>query len=140
MDRDKIIKNLKDIKDPRERDRIIWALSGKEKEGINQKPPAVKPTNVAPGPTSRPTPGPAQKLPGSPADIRKLVSYIFPGIFIFFGLVNLVQAAMQYQLTGQIEDVIPRLITGGAFIIIGIFGIVKARKQVQSGDADNKET
>jgi hypothetical protein len=136
MDRDKIIKKLKDIKDPRERDRIIWALSGKEKEELIEKPPAVKPTKVEQYPTS----GPAQKLPSSPADIRKLVSFVFPGIFIFFGLVNLVQAAMQYQLTGQIEDIIPKLITGGAFIIIGIFGIVKAKKQVQSGDADNKET
>jgi hypothetical protein len=140
MDRDKIIKKLKDIKDPRERDKIIWALSGKEKEVMSEKPPAVKPTKVAPGSSSGPTPRPAQKLPGSPADIRKLVSFVFPGIFIFFGLVNLVQAAMQYQLTGQIEDIIPRLITGGVFILIGIFSIVKAKKQVQSGDADHKET
>lgn len=136
MDRNKIIKKLKDIKDPRERDKIIWALSGKEKEVMSEKPSAVQPTKVAQGPT----PGSAQKLPGSPADIRKLVSFVFPGIFIFFGLVNLVQAAMQYQLTGQIEDIIPRLIMGGAFLLIGFLGIMKAKKQVQRGDADHKET
>jgi hypothetical protein len=69
-----------------------------------------------------------------------MVSYLFPGIFIFFGLVNLVQAAMQYHLTGQIEDIIPRLIMGGVFIIIGIFSFAKAKKQAQSRDADHKET
>ncbi|MEN6319179.1 MAG: hypothetical protein ABFD82_10550 [Syntrophaceae bacterium] len=136
MERDRILKKLKDIKDPRERDRIIWALAGREKEEMGEKPPAVKPTKIA----QDSTPRPAQRLPGSPTDIRKLVSYFFPGIFIFFGLVNIVQAAMHYNLTGQIEDIIPRLIMGGAFILIGIFGIAKAKKQVQSGDADHKET
>jgi len=140
MDRNKIIKKLKDIKDPRERDKIIWALAGMQKEVMSETPSAVQPTKVAQGSSSGTTPGSAQKLPGSPADIRKLVSYVFPGIFIFFGLVNFVQAAMQYQLTGQIEDIIPRLIMGGAFLLIGILGIMKAKKQVQHGDADHKET
>jgi hypothetical protein len=140
MERDRILKKLKDIKDPRERDRIIWALAGREKEEIGEKPPAVKPTKIAQDSPPRPAQRLPQRLPGSPTDIRKMVSYLFPGIFIFFGLVNLVQAAMQYQLTGQIEDIIPRLIMGGAFIIIGIFGIAKAKKQVRSGDADHKET
>lgn len=136
MERDRILKKLKDIKDPRERDRIIWALAGREKEEMGEMPASVKPTRIA----QDSSPRPAQRLPGSPTDIRKMVSYLFPGIFIFFGLVNLVQAAMQYHLTGQIEDIIPRLIMGGAFIIIGIFSFAKAKKQAQSRDADHKET
>jgi hypothetical protein len=134
MDKNKVIKKLKDIKDPQERDRIIWALAGKEKDVLSDKPASLEP-RTAP----LPPPGQAQKLPGLPGDARKLIGYVFPGIFIFFGLVNLVQAAMQYHFTGQIEDVIPRLIMGGLLVLFGIFGIVKAKRQVQGGDADQKE-
>ena len=136
MDRNKVIKKLKDIKDPKERDRLIWALAGKEKDVLSDKPSAVGPRRTAP----LPPPGQAQKLPGLPGDARKLIGYVFPGIFVFFGLVNLVQAAMQYHFTGQIEDVFPRLIMGGLLVLFGIFGIVKAKKQVQGGNADQKET
>lgn len=136
MDRNKVIKKLKDIKDPKERDRLIWALAGKEKDVLSDKPASFEPRRTAP----IPPPGQAQKLPGLPGDARKLIGYVFPGIFVFFGLVNLVQAAMQYHFTGQIEDVFPRLIMGGLLVLFGIFGIVKAKKQVQGGNADQKET
>lgn len=136
MDRDKIIKKLKDIKDPAQRDRIIWALAGKEKEAMGEKPTPVTPRKAAPPPVRKQE----QKLPQLPVNARKIFNYIVPGIFIFFGLVNIVQALMHYSITGQIEDAIPKLILGGIFILFGIFGIMKAKKQIQSTDADQKET
>lgn len=136
MDRDKIIKKLKDIKDPAQRDRIIWALAGKEKEVMGEKPVPVASRKAALPPSRRQE----QKLPQLPVNARKIFNYIVPGIFIFFGLMNIVQALMQYNITGQLEDAIPKLILGGIFILFGIFGIVKAGKQVQSTDADQKET
>lgn len=136
MDRDKIIKKLKDIKDPAQRDRIIWALAGKEKEVMSEKPAPVAPQKGA----STPAPEPAQKLPQLPVNARKILNYIIPGLFIFFGLMNIVQALTHFHITGQIEDVIPKLIIGGIFILFGIFGIVKAKKQVEGVNADQKET
>jgi hypothetical protein len=136
MDRHRIIKKLKDIKDPAERDRIIWALAGKEKEVMDAKPASIAPRKAAQPPAR----GQGQKLPQLPVNVRKIFNYIVPGIFIFFGLMNIVQALMHYSITGQIEDAIPKLILGGIFILFGIFGIMKARKQIQSTDADQKET
>jgi len=136
MDRDKIIKKLKDIKDPAQRDRIIWALAGKEKEVMSEKAIPVAPQKGA----STPAPERAQKLPQLPVNARKILNYIIPGLFIFFGLMNIVQALMHFHITGQIEDVIPKLVLGGIFILFGIFGIVKAKKQVEGVNADKKET
>ncbi len=136
MDRNKIIKKLKDIKDPAQRDRIIWALDGKEKEVMGEKPAPVAPLKRV----STPVPERSQKHPQLPVSTRKIINYIFPGLFIFFGLMNIVQALMHFHITGQIEDVIPKLVLGGIFILFGMFGIVKARKQVQSTNADQKET
>lgn len=138
MDRDKIIEKLKDIKDPAQRDMIIWALAGKEKkeqEVSKERPAAVEPSKA----TSSTTPKQPQKFPGFPGDARKLVGYVVPGMFIFFGLVNIVQALVHYHITGQLEDAVPKLIIGGLFILFGIFSIFKAKKQVQSGDANHKE-
>ena len=135
MDRNKIIKKLKDIKDPAQRDRMIWALAGKEKEVMSEKPAPAASRKVAPTPASER----AQKIPQLPVNVRKIVNYIFPGIFIFFGLMNIVQAGLHY-FQGQSEAAIPQLIMGILFLLFGIFGIVKARKQVQSTDADQKET
>jgi hypothetical protein len=136
MDRDKIIKKLKDIKDPAQRDRIIWALAGKEKEVMGEKPTPVAPQKGA----STPAPERSPKHPQLPVSARKMINYIFPGLFIIFGLMNIVQALMHFHITGQIEDVIPKLVMGGIFILFGIFGIVKAKKQVEGVNADQKET
>ena len=136
MDRHRIIKKLKDIKDPAERDRIIWALAGKEKEVMGEKPAPLAPQKAVSSSVRRQE----QKLPQLPVNARKIFNYIVPGIFIFFGLMNIVQALMHYSITGQLEDAIPKIILGGIFILFGIFGIMKARKQILSTDADHKET
>jgi len=136
MERERIIKKLKDIKDPRERDRIIWALSGKEKEQMSGRPAAVKPKITAPAPPPEQT----RRLPQVPMNARKLLNYVVPGFFLFFGLVNLIQAIMHFHLTGQIDAAVPQLIMGTIFLLFGIIGIIKAKKRVQSSDADKTET
>ncbi len=136
MERDRIIKKLKDIKDPKERDRIIWALAGKEKEEVSGRPAAVKPKMATPAPP----PEQMKRLPQVPVNARKLLNYVVPGFFLFFGLVNLIQAIMQYHLTGQLDAAIPQLIMGTIFLLFGIIGIFKAKKRVQSSDADQTET
>jgi hypothetical protein len=136
MEKDRIIRKLKDIKDPKERDRLIWALAGKEKEELSGRPAAVKPKITAPAPTPEQT----QKIPQIPMNARKLLNYVVPGFFLFFGLVNLVQAIMQFHFTGQLDAAVPQLIMGTIFLLFGIIGIFKAKKRVQSSDADQTET
>ncbi len=136
MDRDKVIKKLKDIKDPVQRDRIIWALAGKEKDDLSEKPAPMKPKSSS----TVSAPRQEQKLPQLPANARKMFNYVVPVLFFFFGIVNLIQALMHFKIRGQLEDAIPKLIMGLIFFVFGIFGIIKARKQVQGVDADQTKT
>lgn len=135
MERDKLIRKLKTVKNPRERDKIIWALAGKEKDTLEERPTQAQPGKANPTPVREQVPG----LPKLPIDARKLVNYIAPAIFIFFGLVNLVQAAGHFIETGMIEAALPKLILGIMFFIFGFFSIAKAKKRVQGVNADKKE-
>ena len=136
MERDKLMRRLKTIKYPKERDKIIWALAGKEQDTLEETPTPVKPgkTDVTP------VRGQAQGLPKLPIDTRKLINYLAPAILLFFGIVNLVQAILHFIQTGQIEAAFPQLIMGIMFFIFGFFSIAKARKRVQGVNADKKET
>jgi len=42
MERDKLIRKLKTVKNPRERDKIIWALAGKEKDALEETPAPIQ--------------------------------------------------------------------------------------------------
>jgi len=136
MERDKLIRRLKTVKDPKERDKIIWALAGKEKDTLEETP-----TPVRSGKTdTTPVRGQAQGLPRLPIDTRKLINYLAPAILLFFGIVNLVQATLYFIQTGRIEAAFPQLIMGIMFLVFGFFSIAKAKKRVQGVNADKKET
>lgn len=137
MERDKLIKKLKMVKNPRERDRIIWALAGKEQDTLKE----VR-TPVQSGKTDAMTPtrGRMQELPKLPTDTRKMIHYLAPAILIFFGIVNLVQAILYFIQTGQIEAAFPQLIIGIMFLVFAFFSISKTKKRVQGANADKKET
>jgi|APFre7841882654_1041346.scaffolds.fasta_scaffold31697_3 hypothetical protein len=137
MERDKLIRKLKTVKNPRERDKIIWALAGKEKDALKETP-----TPVQSGKTDATTPvrGQVQGLPKLPMDTRKLINYLAPAILLFFGIVNLVQAILYFIQTGRIEAAFPQLIMGIMFFVFGFFSIAKAKKRVQGVNADKKET
>ena len=135
MERDKLIRKLKAVKNPRERDKIIWALAGKEKDAFEEKPATAQPSKVNQAPVGGQVPG----LSKLPVDARKLVNYIAPALFLFFGLINLVQAVGHFIETGQIEAAFPQLIMGVMFLVFGLFSIAKAKKRVQGVNADKKE-
>jgi hypothetical protein len=135
MERDKLIRKLKTVKNPRERDKIIWALAGKEKDALEETPAQIQSGKTNPTPVREQVPG----LPKLPIDARKLVNYLAPAIFLFFGLVNLVQAVVHFIQTGQIEAAFPQLIMGIMFFVFGFFSIAKAKKRVQGVNADKKE-
>ena len=135
MDRDKLIRKLKTVKNPRERDKIIWALAGKEKDALKETPAPVQSGKTNSTPVREQVPG----LPKLPIDARKLVNYLAPAIFIFFGLVNLVQAIVHFIQTGLIEAAFPQLIMGIMFFLFGFFSIAKAKKRVQGVNADKKK-
>jgi hypothetical protein len=135
MERDKLIRKLKTVKNPRERDKIIWALAGKEKDALEETPAQAQPGKANPAPVRGQVPG----LSKLPVDARKLANYVAPAIFLFFGLVNLVQATGHFIETGQIEAALPQLIMGGMFFVFGFFSFVKAKKRVQGVNADKKE-
>ena len=137
MERDKLIRKLKTVKNPRERDKIIWALAGKEKDTLKETPPPVQSGKAD---ATTPVRGQMQGLPKLPIDTRKLINYLAPAILLFFGIVNLVQAILYFIQTGRIEAAFPQLIMGIMFFVFGFFSIAKAKKRVQGVNADKKET
>ncbi|MCX5853788.1 MAG: hypothetical protein NTZ24_04240 [Deltaproteobacteria bacterium] len=134
MYKKKLMEKLKVVKDSRERDRIIWALSGLDKDATGEKPAPVEQRNTV----SSPTPDQKQNLPKLPAGIRKLFSYVVPAFFLFFGLMNLLQALMHILPSGKVEAAIPQLIMGAIFFLFGIAGFIKARKQASGEDPETK--
>jgi len=136
MEKDKLIRKLKTVKDPKERDRIMWALAGRGKDTFEEEPSPVQ----AGKPEMPPSQGQIPGLPKLPVDARKAVSYIAPALLIFFGMVNLLQAVMHYIETGRIDAVFPQLIFGVIFFLFGFFSLTKARKTSQGVNADKKKT
>jgi hypothetical protein len=65
-DRQELINKLKKVRDPRERDRIIWALAGQEEAVFRSANPDVPPPRSAPG-----RPGPERPAEHSPDQHRR---------------------------------------------------------------------
>ena len=57
-----------------------------------------------------------------------MLGFVVPGFFMIFGIAYIAQSILNYLATRQIEPEIPRLITGGIFVIIGLAGFLKALK------------
>jgi hypothetical protein len=141
-DRRELINKLKKVRDPRERDRIIWALAGQEEavfHSINPEVPPPRPAPSRPGP-ERPAPGKAPDLRNMPQiniDVKRLLGFVVPAFFVIFGLVHIGRAALNYIATEDIEAEISRLITGGILLIIGLTGVFRAMqpKQVKPDEA-----
>jgi hypothetical protein len=131
-DRNKLIEKLRTVKDPRERDRIMWALSGLEKDAAGDTPMVEDSRKTV----SSPLPEQKQSLPAIPTGLRQLFAYFVPGLFLLFGIINLLEALVHTLSSGEIETVIPQLIIGSLFILFGITGIVKARKKVSGTEQE----
>lgn len=130
-----LIDKLKNIRDPRERDRIIWALAGQERASHRDiastavQPRPANGRSLLKKPPSDKPPEP-QTIPQMAADIKKLVGFLVPGFLFIIGCANLLQALLRFVASGKIEPEIPHLITGGIFLIVGMLGILKT---MQSG-------
>jgi len=122
-DRKQLIKKLKSVKDPRERDRIIWALAGHEQKSSDDTTPAAQPGKMTPG-----KPMDLRNFPKITIDPKRMLGFVVPGFFMIFGIAYIAQSILNYLATRQIEQEIPRLITGGIFVIIGLTSFLKAIK------------
>ena len=122
-DRKQLIKKLKSVKDPRERDRIIWALAGQEQKSFDDTTPAVQPGKMTPG-----KPMDLRNFPKITIDPKRMLGFVVPGFFMIFGIAYIAQSIMNYLATRRIDQEIPRLITGGIFVIIGLASFLKAIK------------
>jgi hypothetical protein len=125
IDRKKLIEKLKVIRDPQERDRIVWLLAGHEKDATGDTGKPVASQKNDPRPPSEQK----QNLPSMPAGVRQIFAYLVPGFFLFFGILNLLQALMQILPSGKVEEAIPQLIMGGILLLFGITSLIKVRKK-----------
>jgi len=135
-DRRELINKLKKVRDPRERDRIIWALAGQEETVLRSANPDVTLPRSAPGrpKPERPAPGKAPDLRNMPqinVDAKRLLGFVVPAFFLIFGLVRIGKAVLNYIASQDIETEITGLITGGIFLIIGLAGIFRAMQSKQ---------
>jgi hypothetical protein len=135
-DRQELINKLKKVRDPRERDRIIWALAGQEEAVFRSANPDVTPPRSAPGrpKPERLAPGKAPDLRNMPqinVDAKRLLGFVIPAFFLIFGLVRIGKAVLNYIASQDIETEITGLITGGIFLIIGLAGIFRAMQPTQ---------
>lgn len=125
-DRQELIKRLKKVRDPRERDRIIWALAGHEETALRSTSPAVQRSPQAPGrPGPEKTPD-VRNLPQIATDAKRMLGFVVPGFFVIFGITYIGQAALNYIAFRRIDTEMPRLITGGIFLVVGVMGIFRA--------------
>jgi hypothetical protein len=141
--RQDMIRRLKTVKDPEERDRIIWALAGQKKEGsgyrpspgsFGRKPKAERrqaPAGMSSVPSAPPSAGPFPKappsLPTGPAGqqlrITGLVNYIVPILFLFFGVSNIARAIEAFRAGADKEDILVQFLVGIGFIIFAAAGL-----------------
>jgi hypothetical protein len=129
-DRRELIQKLKKIKDPRERDRILWALAGQEETVFHGAPSPAPRRPVPERPASGKTPD-LRNMPQINIAAKRMFGFILPALFAIFGLVRIGQAVLNYIASQDIEAEMQSLVTGGIFLIIGLAGIFRAMQPVR---------
>jgi hypothetical protein len=130
-DRRELIQKLKKIKDPRERDRILWALAGQEESVFHSAPSPVPSSRAEPRrpepekPASGKTPD-LRNMPQINTAAKRMFSFVIPAFFAIFGLIRIGQAVLNYIASRDIEAEMQSLVTGGIFLVIGLAGIFRA--------------
>jgi hypothetical protein len=132
QDRRELINRLKKIRDPRERDRVLWALADQDQNVFHDARPTATPSRlepVRPGP-DRPSSINARQrdMPQINFNPGRVLQFVVPAFFIIFGLIRIGQAAMNYMASQDIEVEIPNLVMGGIFLIIGLAGVFRAMR------------
>jgi hypothetical protein len=130
QERREIISKLSKVKDPWERDRIMWALAGMEESFSSSEDQNMPPSRPATGSRKPGRPMMAhesqlKKFPTGNVNPRRMLGFVIPAFFIIFGLVQIGRAILNFMASQEIETEIPRLITGGIFLIIGLAGALR---------------
>lgn len=148
-----MIRRLKSVKDPAERDRIIWALEGQRREDVGSRPFKAKKSGLfektgekrpLPGSLEQalglPSQGPAERpveqtmgAPQPPLKIGNLMGYAVPALFIFFGISNIGRALEGWAKGANNEEVLIQFLIGGMFIVFAVAGLFskKAKKTLK---------
>jgi hypothetical protein len=137
IDRNDLIRKLKTVKNPRERDRILRLLAGQDLPETEQ-PKVVSPRQIpAEGPATGPSPSPQQNPPPAPESespappmkgIGFLIGAIVPVFFLIMGIILVLTSLAEFHRGGNPQNVF----TGIMFIVFGAIGLFKARKAVKS--------
>jgi len=146
--RQDMIRRLKTVKDPIERDEIIWALSGQKRHEIGYRPsPGVPSPDVfGKQPTAEKRPAPistsstSQGSPGMSPDARRgaasgppqlraanLLNYVVPILFAFFGITNIVRAIEAFRAGAEKEEVLVQAVMGIGFIVFALAGFFSGK-------------
>jgi hypothetical protein len=148
--RQDMIRRLKTVKDPEERDRIIWALAGQKKEGgggvrastgtswerlkaQSRSAPAGYPSRMPtrPSTTGYPSRTPTGPSPAPPAGqlpgLGNIFNYVVPILFVFFGITNISKAIEAFRAGAGKEEVFMQLLIGLGFIAFALMSLF-ARK------------
>jgi|GEM_PF-739184 len=154
--RQDMIRRLKTVKDPEERDRLIWSLAGQKKEATGyrpsrgasgRQPKAEKrlekrpaPTSVSPVPSAAPSPGvPPATESGQQMRIGNIVNYLVPILFVFFGVSNIAKAVEAFRAGAEKEEVFVQFLIGTGFIVFAL-GSLFSRKMKKAVEKSKGRT
>lgn len=148
--RQDMIRRLKNVKDPIERDEIIWALAGQKKEEIGYRPsPGV--FGKQPQAEKRPAPvstsqGAPSMSPGAPPGtsappqmrLANILNYIVPVLFLFFGISNITRAVEAFRAGAEKEEVFVQALIGIGFIVFALAGFFSGKMKKAMEKAKGK--
>lgn len=145
--RQDMIRKLKTVKDPIERDQIIWALDGQKNEAAGYRPssgysgsygtPEKRPISEkrpAPISTSQGAPTTSPGAPpgtSAPPQLRlgNLLNYVVPVLFLFFGISNISRAIEAFRAGAEKEEVFVQGLIGLGFIVFALAGFFSSKKK-----------
>ncbi|MBP8985457.1 MAG: hypothetical protein KBG12_06885 [Syntrophobacterales bacterium] len=131
-----LIERLKTVKDPFEREKILWALEG-IKKGV---PETRSPREAGKEPS---TAEEKARLPVKlPKGLGVLTQYAAPVFCILFGLIFLLQAVLRGLQKRDFASEAGQLISGAIFLLVGFAALQKAKKTVRAagGTGDRTKT
>ncbi|MBP9020436.1 MAG: hypothetical protein KBG01_02780 [Syntrophobacterales bacterium] len=117
-----LIERLKTVKDPFERERILWTL-----EGMKKSVPKTRSSREA----GKEPPAAEEKvrLPVKlPKGFGSLTQYAAPVVFIFFGLAFILQAVLRGLQKKDFASETGQFVGGAIFLLAGFASLQKAKK------------
>lgn len=132
-ERQVLINRLKKVKDPVERDRIIWALAGQEAKDAGRSAVQMSPPRSAVLQTQTERRPPVEiseqkDLPAESVKAQRMLGFIVPGFFLIFGFMRIAQSLLNYFESGEIETEMMGLFAGTVFLLIGVVGIFRVMR------------